>query len=70
MSLFGPIDDGDRRVWQQRGLKALTELPMWVRMTQAARRVFSAAQDRGEPWGVALDAALAVRPYQRTAVST
>ena len=26
MSLFGPIDDGDLRAWQQRGVKALTEL--------------------------------------------
>lgn len=26
MSLFGPIDDTDRRIWQQRNLMALTKL--------------------------------------------
>lgn len=26
MSLFGPVDDGDRRLWQQQNLTALTEL--------------------------------------------
>lgn len=26
MSLFGPIDDVDRRIWQQRGLKALSAM--------------------------------------------
>lgn len=26
MSIFGPVDDADRRGWQQRNLKALTQL--------------------------------------------
>ncbi|ONI73114.1 hypothetical protein ALI144C_45015 [Actinosynnema sp. ALI-1.44] len=56
---------------------AVVVLPARVRMTQAARKVFAAAQhaqdfgmDRdGLSWGEALDLALAVRPYQRMAVS-
>ncbi|ALG06816.1 hypothetical protein [Kibdelosporangium phytohabitans] len=55
----------------------LVVLPARVWMSDAARRVFAAAQDAqdhgsdraGLSWGEALDAALAVHPYQRTAVS-
>lgn len=55
----------------------LVRFPARVRITRAARRVLKAAQvaqdDTGQrsglPWGAALDSALALRPYWRTAVS-
>lgn len=61
----------------QRSEIDVVRLPARVGVTMAARRVLSAAQqaqdhtrDRaGLSWGEALDLALAVRPYQRTAVS-
>jgi hypothetical protein len=48
----------------------VVRVPARVRLTWPARMVFrraQVAQDRGRPWGVAVDEALLVRPFQRVA---
>lgn len=50
----------------------VVKTPARLQLTAAARVVFEAAQakqDEGLSWGAALDAALAVRPWQRLAVA-